>query len=48
METGVVLDPFLGTGTTAYVAKQLGFSYLGYELDTNYFNYAKERLSDDC
>lgn len=44
--TGVVLDPFLGTGTTAYVAKQLGFSYLGYELDTNYFNYAKEKLDD--
>lgn len=28
---GVVLDPFMGTGTTAVVAKQLGRNYIGFE-----------------
>ncbi len=41
----VVLDPFLGTGTTAIAAKQLGRHYIGLELDENYARIAKEKLA---
>ncbi len=39
-----ILDPFLGTGTTAVVAKKLGRKYLGIEKDNKYFKYANERI----
>ena len=40
-----VLDPFLGTGTTAVVAKKLGRKYFGIEKDKKYFNAANERIN---
>ncbi len=39
-----ILDPFLGTGTTAVVAKKLGRKYYGIEKDENYFLEAKKRI----
>jgi len=39
-----VFDPFLGTGTTAVVAKKLGRRYFGIEKEKKYFETAKERL----
>ena len=39
-----VFDPFLGTGTTAVVAKKLGRNYFGIEREKKYFNTAKQRL----
>ena len=42
---GIVLDPFLGTGTTAAVAKTLGRQYVGIELNPKYIKMAKDRLS---
>ena len=39
-----VLDPFLGSGTTAVVAKKLGRSYIGIELNPEYIVMAKDRL----
>lgn len=44
-ENDVVLDPFMGTGTTAIAAKRLGRNYIGLELDENYVNIADEKLS---
>ena len=41
----VVLDPFLGTGTTAVVSKKLGRIYCGIEKDKKYFIAAKERIN---
>ena len=41
---GVVLDPFMGAGTTAVVAKRLGRSYVGIELNPEYVKMANERL----
>jgi DNA modification methylase len=41
---GVVLDPFLGSGTTAAVARQLGRQYIGIELNAAYVKLARERL----
>lgn len=40
----VVLDPFLGSGTTAVVAKELGRQYIGIEKEAMYFEASKKRL----
>ncbi len=40
----IVLDPFMGSGTTAAVAKKLGRQYVGIEKETRYVNAAKKRV----
>jgi site-specific DNA-methyltransferase (adenine-specific)/modification methylase len=40
-----ILDPFLGSGTTAVVAKKLGRICFGIEKENKYFNAAKQRLN---
>lgn len=40
----VIMDPFMGSGTTAVVAKKLGRHYLGYEVVKEYCDMAEERL----
>lgn len=42
---GIVLDPFMGSGTTAQVAQNLGRQYLGCELNTGYKTLQNKRLS---
>ncbi|GIK63192.1 MAG: methyltransferase [Chloroflexota bacterium] len=42
----VVLDPFLGTGTTAIAAKKLQRNYVGIELDTFYYGVAQKKLDE--
>lgn len=44
-EGDVVLDPFLGSGTTTYVAKQLRRNYIGIEKEKKYFEIAKARTN---
>ena len=39
----VVLDPFMGSGTTAVAAKNTGRHYVGYDTDPGYVQQAKER-----
>ena len=41
----IVLDPFLGSGTTAAIAKKLGRNYLGIELNGDYVRLAEDRLT---
>ena len=43
-QDGIVLDPFLGSGTTAAVAKQMGRHYIGIELNPNYCTLAEQRI----
>lgn len=43
---GVVLDPFMGSGTTALVAKGIGRDYIGIELNPEYKAIAERRLFD--
>lgn len=43
-EDGIVLDPFMGSGTTAIVARSLNRNYLGIELNPEYIKIANKRL----
>ncbi len=40
-----IFDPFLGTGTTAVVAKKLGRNFYGIEKDKKYFKAAQDRIN---
>ena len=42
---GVVLDPFMGSGTTAVAAKELGRDYMGFEINEKYHAIAIDRLN---
>lgn len=43
-KNGIVLDPFMGAGTTAVVAQKLERNYIGFELNPQYVEIAKNRL----
>jgi len=45
-ENTVVLDPFVGTGTTLVVAKKLGINGIGIDLNQEYLDFTKERIND--
>ena len=41
---GIVLDPFMGSGTTAVVAKKLGRNFVGIEINPDYIKIAEKRF----
>jgi len=43
-EGDIVLDPFVGTGTTAVAAKKLGRKYIGFDLDEEYKRISENNL----
>lgn len=43
-ENDIIFDPFMGSGTTAVVAKKLKRRFFGFELDKERCDYAKERI----
>ena len=43
----LVLDPFIGSGTTAIAAKKLSRNYVGYEINEKYIKIAKNRLKQE-
>lgn len=44
---GVVLDPFMGSGTTGLVAKNKNRNYIGIELNEEYIDIAKKRIEGE-
>jgi site-specific DNA-methyltransferase (adenine-specific) len=42
---GVVLDPYMGSGSTGKAAVREGFSFVGCELDKDYFEIATARIN---
>ena len=42
----IILDPFMGSGTTAMVAKELGRYYIGCELHEDYGNLMQKRIGE--
>ncbi|MDW8107506.1 MAG: site-specific DNA-methyltransferase [Armatimonadota bacterium] len=45
-EGDLVLDPFLGSGQVAVVAKQMGRRYIGFEIVPEYHEFARRRLEE--
>jgi site-specific DNA-methyltransferase (adenine-specific) len=45
---GVVLDPFLGSGSTLKAAELEGFGAIGIELDPDYIAIARRRIAADA
>lgn len=45
-EKGIVLDPFMGSGTTGIVARKLNRNYIGCELNPDYVEMAERRISE--
>jgi len=46
VSSGVVLDPFMGSGTTGVACVETGRAFIGIEKDANYFALAERRLAD--
>jgi site-specific DNA-methyltransferase (adenine-specific) len=46
-EGDIVLDPFIGTGTTAIAAKRLGRQYIGFDLDEYYVKITQQKLKQE-
>ena len=45
-EESIILDPFMGSGTTGVACKNLNRNFIGIELDDKYFEIAKERIEN--
>ena len=46
-ENDLILDPFMGSGTTAVACKQLNRNFIGFELSQKYCDIANERLNQN-
>ena len=42
----IVFDPFMGSGTTGVVCKELGYDFIGVEMDKEMFEKAKDRIGE--
>ena len=43
---GVVLDPFMGSGSTGVAAKQNGYKFIGIEREAEYIKIAEKRINE--
>ncbi|NBU72023.1 MAG: site-specific DNA-methyltransferase [Bacteroidetes bacterium] len=42
---GIVLDPFMGSGSTGMAAKSEGFEFIGIEKEDEYFSISEKRIA---
>jgi DNA modification methylase len=40
----IIMDPFMGSGTTAYVARKYKCNFIGFEIQKDYIQFAEDRL----
>jgi site-specific DNA-methyltransferase (adenine-specific) len=45
VKNGVVVDPFMGSGSTAVGALRHGCKYIGFDIDVDYIQFAEHRIS---
>lgn len=45
-DANLILDPFMGSGTTGVACQEMGRQFIGIELDEDYFNIACKRIED--
>lgn len=45
-DDNIILDPFMGSGSTAVAAKKLGYNFIGYEISEEYMDIINRRLSE--
>lgn len=46
IKSGVLVDPFMGSGTSALAAVNCGIDYIGFDIDQDYINFAQDRIAD--
>lgn len=46
LKNGLLLDPFMGSGTSAIAALNQGLNYIGFDLDKDYIQFAADRIND--
>lgn len=44
-ENSIIFDPFMGSGTTAVACIELGYDFVGCEIDSTYYNITKNRIN---
>lgn len=45
-ENGLLIDPFMGSGTSAISALNCNLNYIGYDIDSEYIDFANDRIED--
>jgi site-specific DNA-methyltransferase (adenine-specific) len=45
-KTKLVLDPFLGIGNSALACAHLGVNFVGFEIDSEYFQVSTQRIAN--
>lgn len=48
VKNGVLVDPFMGSGTSAIAAMRQGLDYVGYDIDVDYRQFALDRIADEA
>jgi site-specific DNA-methyltransferase (adenine-specific) len=47
LTSGILVDPFMGSGTSAIAAIRQGLNYVGFDIDSNYMQFAVDRIKSE-
>lgn len=48
LTSGILLDPFMGSGTSAIAAANRGLEYIGFDIDLEYIAFAEDRIKSNA